>query len=64
MNILSYCAKLRKFGDTCSKHNNKQHYYNFHCPCENNLECVPGGVVNIHPLIQVPTQAICKKTHN
>ena len=32
----------------------------FHCPCETGLTCVPGGVVQLHPLITVETKAVCK----
>ncbi|RNA04855.1 ER degradation-enhancing alpha-mannosidase 1 [Brachionus plicatilis] len=56
----SYCAKLRRNGETCSHFDWNMHYYNFHCPCDNGLTCVPGGTVQLHPLIIIQTEATCK----
>ncbi|CAF0869902.1 unnamed protein product [Brachionus calyciflorus] len=60
VNFGSYCAKLRKSGETCSNYDMNMNYYNFHCPCQRGLTCVPGGTVQLHPLIIVQTQATCK----
>lgn len=60
--FLSYCAKLRKSGDTCSKHDISQNYFNFHCPCASGLKCV-GNYVQLHPLLVIQTDSVCKSAN-
>jgi hypothetical protein len=55
----SYCASVRKGGESCSTYDSNMHYYNFHCPCEKGFKC-QGTVIQLHPLLPVTTQSICK----
>jgi len=61
INFASYCGSLRQQGQTCSKHDNSQHYYTFQCPCVNGITCVPGKLITIHPLITIQADATCQK---
>jgi hypothetical protein len=60
IHFASYCAPLRQLGQSCSKHDNSQHYYTFQCPCINGLTCVPGKLIQIHPMITVQAEATCQ----
>jgi hypothetical protein len=55
----SYCASLRKRGATCSSYQQHNHLYTHYCPCDTGLDCKAQSMAILHPLLTIPTHAVC-----
>ncbi|CAF1068089.1 unnamed protein product [Adineta steineri] len=60
LHMSSYCSPLKKSGQTCSLHHSGETKSTFSCPCEKDFKCTSGGSFNIHPLITINKNSVCK----
>ncbi|UJR37051.1 hypothetical protein I4U23_029756 [Adineta vaga] len=60
LHMSSYCSPLKKDGQTCSLYHSGETKSTFSCPCEKGFRCVSGGSFQIHPLISIHKNSVCK----
>jgi hypothetical protein len=60
LHMTSYCSPLKKDGQTCSLYHTGETKSTFSCPCAKGSKCVSGGSFQIHPLINIHKNSVCK----
>ncbi len=58
--MINYCLPLRQVSQTCSLYNNGETKSIFSCPCEKVFKCVLDSSFQIHSLINIHKDSICK----
>jgi hypothetical protein len=60
LHMSSYCSPLKKSGQTCSLYHSGETRSTFSCPCSKEFKCASGGSFQIHPLINIHKNSVCK----
>ncbi|CAF0849492.1 unnamed protein product [Rotaria sordida] len=60
LHMSSYCSPLKKLSQTCSLYHSGETTSTFSCPCAKGLLCIPASTFQIHPLISIHKEPICK----